>query len=177
MRPRRLLCAAAIILIFSAASFAAAKNPDAKARNIYQLFMKANPSLSAGTAKKYVEIVQEAAKKYKQDSYVIAAMIVHESTVNAKAVSKGGDYGLMQVRWKVHEKAIKKEYPKIKKASDFFDARTNIFFGTRILSECAAKSKNISGALTLYCGGGSKMPAKVLKTVNELYAMEGSKKK
>ena len=110
----------------------------------------------------------------KQDPYVIAAIIVHESTVNAKAVSKGGDYGLMQVRYRVHEKAIKAEYPKVKKASDMFDARTNIFFGTRILSECAAKSKDLKGTLLRYSGGGEKVTAKVMKTVKELQAMDKS---
>ena len=113
-----------------------------------------------------------AGEKYKQDPYVIAAIIVHESTVNSQAVSKGGDYGLMQVRWKVHQKAIKAEYPKVKKASDFFDAKINVFFGTRILSECAAKSKDTQGALLLYSGGGKKVTAKVMNTVKELKAMD-----
>ena len=166
---KRLVFALLAVLVISGNAFAA-QSVDPKARNIYQLFTKANPKLSAGTAKNYTDIVIEAGKKYNQDPYVIAAMIVHESTVNYKAVSKGGDYGLMQVRWKVHEKAIKKEYPKIRKATDFFDPKTNIFFGTRILSECAAKSKNLKGALLRYSGGGEKITAKVLNTVKQLQA-------
>ena len=164
---KRLVFALLAVLVISGNAFAA-QSVDPKARNIYQLFTKANPKLSAGTAKNYTDIVIEAGKKYNQDPYVIAAMIVHESTVNYKAVSKGGDYGLMQVRWKVHEKAIKNEYPKIRKATDFFDPKTNIFFGTRILSECAAKSKNLRGALLRYSGGGEKITAKVLNTVKQL---------
>lgn len=173
MRTRRLLYALIIVLVLVNCAVAAEKIDD-RARIIFQLFTKANPKLDYGTAKKYVDIVMAAAKKYKQDPYVIAAIIVHESTVNYKAVSKGGDYGLMQVRYKVHEKAIKKEYPKIKKANDFFDPKTNIFFGTRILCECASKSKNVKGAIMLYSGGGSKVTAKVLNTVKELQAMEKS---
>ncbi len=165
---------ALIIVLVIAGNVFAATAPDSKARNIYQLFTKANPKLSADSAKKYAEIVSQAAQKYKQDPYVIAAIIVHESTVNYKSVSKGGDYGLMQVRWRVHEKAIKKEYPKIRKATDFFDPKTNIFFGTRILSECAAKSKNLKGALLKYSGGGEKITQKVLNTVKQLQAMEKS---
>ena len=165
-RKHRILYALVIVLVLACNAYAAQK-VDPKARNIYQLFTKANPKLDSGTAKKYVDIVIAAGKKYKQDPYVIAAIIVHESTVNAKAVSKGGDYGLMQVRWRVHEKAIKAEYPKVRKASDFFDARTNIFFGTRILSECAAKSKDLRGALLRYSGGGTKVTAKVMNTVKE----------
>ncbi len=175
MKPHALRAAFALLitLVISGNAFAASA-PDVKARNIYQLFTTKNPKLSASAAKNYTELVIQAGKKYKQDPYVIAAMIVHESTVNYKAVSKGGDYGLMQVRWRVHEKAIKQEYPKIRKATDFFDPKTNIFFGTRILSECAAKSKNLHGALLRYSGGGEKVTAKVLNTVNQLYAMEKS---
>ena len=165
----RLVFAVLVVLVICGNAFAA-QSVDPKARNIYQLFTQRNPKLSAGTAKNYTDIVIEAGKKYKQDPYVIAAIIVHESTVNYKAVSKGGDYGLMQVRWKVHEKAIKKEYPKVRKAADFFDPKTNIFFGTRILSECAAKSKNLKGALLRYSGGGEKITAKVLNTVEQLKA-------
>ena len=173
---RRIFCAIILVLVLAGFAFAAAKKyPGNRERNIYQLFTKANPKLNAGTAKKYVDIVMSAGEKYKQDPYVIAAIIVHESTVNAKAVSKGGDYGLMQVRWKVHEKAIKAEYPKVKKASDFFDAKTNVFFGTRIFSECAAKSKDTRGALMLYSGGGTKVTAKVMNTVKELQAMDKKK--
>ena len=168
-----LVFALLMVLVISGNAFAASA-PDAKARNIYQLFTKSNPKLQAASAKKYTELVIQAGSKYKQDPYVIAAIIVHESTVNYKAVSKGGDYGLMQVRWSVHEKAIKQEYPKIRKAADFFDPKTNIFFGTRILSECAAKSKNLKGTLLRYSGGGEKITAKVLNTVKQLQASEKS---
>ena len=175
---RRLLCALALVLVITGCSLAATKAVDSKARNIYQLFTKANPKLEAGTVKKYVDIVIAAADKYKQDAYVIAAIIVHESTVNYKAVSKGGDYGLMQVRWKVHEKAIKAEYPKVKTAKDFFDPKTNVFFGTRIFSEGAAKSKNdLRGALMRYSGGGEKITGKVMNTVNELQVLDAKQKK
>ena len=173
---KRIIYALVILLVVTVSAFAASTTDDNKSRNIYQLFKNTNPKLSAETARKYVDIVMEAGKKYKQDPYVIAAIIVHESTVKADAVSKGGDYGLMQVRWKVHEKAIKAEYPKIRKATDFFDARTNIFFGTRILSECAAKSKDLRGALLRYSGGGTKVTAKVMNTVKQLQSMDSKTK-
>lgn len=166
---KKLLCTVVIVLALAGSVSAAAK-ADVRTQRIQQLFRTHNPKLEAKTAQTYTGHVMDAAEKYKQDPYVIAAIIVHESTVNNKAVSKGGDYGLMQVRYRVHEKAIKKEYPKVKKAADMFDPRTNIFFGTRILSECAAKSKDLRGALMLYSGNGTKLTAKVLKTVNDLKA-------
>ena len=169
MRYRKILCFVILLLIFAGLSESA---QNAKAKNISSVFMKHNPKLNAKTADKYASIVIEAANKYKQDPYVIAGIIVHESTVNNKAVSKGGDYGLMQVRWKVHEKAIKKEYPKVKKANDMFDARTNIFFGTEIFAYCASKTTTTEGALMKYSAGSTKLTNKVLATVKELQAME-----
>ncbi|MBQ4431018.1 MAG: transglycosylase SLT domain-containing protein [Synergistaceae bacterium] len=150
---------------------------DPRARNIYALFTKVNPKLDQASAKKYAEIVIEAAGKYKQDPYVIAAIIVHESTVNSKALSKGGDYGLMQVRWKVHEKAIKQRFPNVRKAGDMFDARTNIMFGTEIFSDCMRKAGNDAAkGLMRYSAGNTKMRDKVIATVKELRAQDNAMK-
>ena len=175
MNTRKLLCIVILLLAFTEAAYPAQKKEapkvDDRARNIYQLFTKHNPKLSGTDAKKYAEIVIEAAEKYKQDPYVIAGIIVHESTVNNKAVSKGGDYGLMQVRWKVHEKAIKKEFPKVRKASDMFDARTNIFYGTEIFTYYMKKANNdVKKGLMGYSAGSERLTSKVLATVKELNA-------
>ena len=169
MRHRKILCLVLVILVFAGLSEAA---QDTRAKNIASVFMKHNPKLNANTADKYAGIVIEAAKKYKQDPYVIAGIIIHESTVNNKAVSKGGDYGLMQVRWKVHEQAIKKEYPKVKKAEDMFDARINIFYGTEVFAYCASKTATTEAALMKYSAGSTKLTNKVLATVKELQAMD-----
>ena len=142
---------------------------DVKARNIYALFMRVNPRLSSSDAKKYIEIIFEACAKFNQDPYVIAGIIVHESTVNRKAVSKGGDYGLMQVRWNVHSKAIKQRFPKVKHGKDILDARVNIFFGTEIFYDCMRKSKgDVGRGLLRYSAGNTKLRDKVLATVREL---------
>ena len=146
-----------------------------KARNIYELFVKYNPKLDKDSAKRYAEIILEASEKFKQDPYVIAGIIVHESTVNRKAVSKGGDYGLMQVRWKVHKKAIMQRFPKVKKADDMFDARTNIFFGTEIFADCMKKTGNdFQKGLMLYSAGSTKLRDKVTATVKDLRAKDSA---
>ena len=158
------------LLILAVLALCAAKSVnDVKVRNIYALFTKVNPKLSGSDAKKYTEIIIEACAKFKQNPYVIAGIIVHESTVNSKAVSKGGDYGLMQVRWKVHEKAIKQRFPKVKHGKDIFDARVNIFFGTEIFSDCMKKSNgDVGKGLLRYSAGNTKLRDKVLATVKEL---------
>ena len=144
-----------------------------KSQNIADLFTRVNPSLGAKKAKDYATVVINAGEKFKQDPYAIAAIIVHESTVNHKALSKGGDYGLMQVRWKVHEKAIKKRFPKVKKANDMFDARTNILFGAEIFADCMSKAgNNLRGGILRYSGGNEKLANKVINTVNELKSKE-----
>ena len=183
MRTRRLIIAVIFLLLLSGTSYPATnkkeKTPavDNRARNIYALFTKANPKLEPANAKKYAEIVLEVSEKFKQDPYVIAAIIVHESTVNNKAVSKGGDYGLMQVRWKVHEKAIKQRFPKVKKSTDMFDARINIMFGTEIFSDCMKKCDNdVQKGLMRYSAGNTKMRDKVMSTLKELRSKDNSNK-
>ncbi|MBQ7197485.1 MAG: transglycosylase SLT domain-containing protein [Synergistaceae bacterium] len=168
---RLFLITIALLLIVICA--AEAKNT--KASNIANLFTRVNPSLSAKKAQEYANFVIQASDKHKQDPYAIAALIVHESTVNNKAVSKGGDYGLMQVRWKVHEKAIKKEFPSVKKASDLFDARINILFGTEILKDCMNKAGgDLRGGILRYSGGNEKLVGKVTATMKELQSKDGS---
>ena len=180
MKTHRFLLTVILLLILAGTSYPAAKKPpvpDNKARNIYALFTEANPGLAPASVKKYAEYVIEAAGKFKQDSYVIAAIIVHESTVNNKAVSKGGDYGLMQVRWKIHEKAIKQRFPKVRKASDMFDARTNIMFGTEIFADCMKKVNNdVPKGLMRYSAVSTKLRDKVMATVKELRAKDNATK-
>lgn len=141
---------------------------DIRARNIAGLFTRINNKLTSSQANTYAGYIIQACEKYKQDPYVIAAIIVHESTVKYNALSKGGDYGLMQVRWKVHANAIKKEFPNVKSATDMFNARVNIFYGTKIFAECMSKSTDLRSGLMRYSAGSVKLTNKVLATVKEL---------
>ena len=163
---RKFLCAIVLVLVLCSVALAAQRQ-DPRAKNIVSLFTRVNPSLSAKTAESYAQIILEAGQKYRIDPYAIAALIVHESTVNANAVSKGGDYGLMQVRWKVHAKEIQREH-RVKSSKGLMKPRVNIFFGTRILSECYAKAGTIEGAIRLYSGGNRKLVSKVTRTMREL---------
>ena len=155
-----------VILFFSEA-FASSQ-----AENIVALFTKVNPGLSHKTAKNYSEIIIEVCKKFNQDPYVIAAIIVHESTVNNKAVSKGGDYGLMQIHWSAHSKNIKKKFPKVKNAKGLFDARINILYGTEVFSYCVSKKGSVKGGLLCYSAGNEKFANKVLTTIRELQTQD-----
>ena len=177
MKRQKLLLRAILLAALISLAVCAAKKTEPKlddrSRIIYALFTEVNPNLDPSDAKKYAEIIIEASEKFKQNPYVIAAIIVHESTVNSKALSKGGDYGLMQVRWKIHEKAIKQRFPKVKRGKDIFDARVNVFFGTEIFRDCMRKSNNDVGkALLRYSAGNTKMRDKVLSTLSDLEARD-----
>ena len=157
-----------ILLILCASLSEAAKKPDPRAKNIADLFMRVNPEVSKKQADKYAAIAIEAAAKFNQDPYVIAAIIVHESTVRANAVSQGGDYGLMQIHWKAHYKTLQQRFS-IKSSKGLFDPRINIFFGTEIFADCMKKSStDLWGALMRYSSGSRKLATKVLATVQEL---------
>ena len=88
-------------------------------------------------------IVLEAGKKYSVDPKIIAAIIVVESSARPKAVSKGGDYGLMQIRWKVHKRDIQRRFPSVKTAEDLLSPYNNVMIGTEILARYQLKRKTL----------------------------------
>ena len=172
---KKILLTAVLLIIFASPVYPAAKKHDSTGKNISELFMSVNPSLSAKIANSYAGLVLEACKKYKQDPYAIAAIIVHESTVNNKAVSKGGDYGLMQIHWSAHSSTVKDRF-KIKNGRGLFDPRINIFYGTEIFASCTAKSKSLKEAFMRYSSGSERLTAKALATVQELRAKDNNNK-
>lgn len=127
------------------------------ADNITELFMKYNK----GQAAAFVAIVREAGKEYEIAPEVIASIIVVESSVRPHVISKGGDYGLMQVRYRVHK-------DKVKNANELLDPKTNIFIGTKIFSQCYSQKKNLFDALVRYSGGNKKMAKKVLLVLKKI---------
>ena len=169
---RKFLC----VIIFLLALCGIVEAKTSKASNISKLFTSVNPSLNAKTATNYAKVIIKACEKYKQDPYAIAALIVHESTVNNKAISKGGDYGLMQIRWSVHEKAIKKKFPKVKKASDILNAKINIYYGTELFADCVKKGGSTRGGVLRYSAGNEKLADKVMNTMKELQSMDNTSK-
>lgn len=66
-------------------------------RLIYYLIKYYNPKLSADKAKVYATTIYFKSREYNVDPYWILAMILQESSLNAKAQSKKGAIGLMQL--------------------------------------------------------------------------------
>ena len=150
-----------------------AKQREAQIRSIAELFCRYNKKLTSKQARQYAEYILQAGNKFGQDPFVLAAMVVHESSANASAVSRGGDYGLMQVRWSVHKKRIMKEYPSVKKAKDFLDPKINILMGTEIFTEYRASvGPDLRAGLLRYSAGNKKLANKIFATKKELEAAQ-----
>ncbi|MDR3230735.1 MAG: transglycosylase SLT domain-containing protein [Synergistaceae bacterium] len=142
---------------------------DAKRKSIAALFQRYNKNLNDESADKYALYIMQACQKFDQDPFVIAAMIVNESSAKYNALSRGGDYGLMQVRWSVHQKKIKKKYPHIAKAHDMFDPQYNVLVGTEIFSTYYATAKqDIRGALMYYSAGNERLADRVCAVLAQL---------
>ena len=122
------------------------------ADKITTLFMRYNKKQAA----QFTTYVREAGKKFDVESEIIASIIVVESGVRPYVISKGGDYGLMQVRYKVHKN-------RVKNANQLLDPKTNIFIGTQIFKQYYEQKKDLRGALIRYSGGNKKMAEKVLR--------------
>lgn len=79
---------------------------------------------------------------------LVLAVIEKESSFRAGVVSKGGDYGLMQINTINHE-WMSEKYG----ITDFLDPYQNVFCGITILSQHYAKYEDIDKALMAYnCG-------------------------
>ena len=113
--------------------------------------------------KELTGIVISAGEKFGIDPKIIAAIIVVESSAKPKAVSKGGDYGLMQIRWNVHKKDIQCRFPSIKAAEDLLDPSVNVQIGTEIFARYSSQRNTLRGALLKYSGGNKTMAERVLR--------------
>jgi soluble lytic murein transglycosylase-like protein len=147
----------------------APKRNDAKRKSIASLLRKYNKKLNNQEAYNYAIFIIQASEKFGQNPFVIASMVVTESSARYDAVSKGGDYGLMQVRWRVHGKKIKSKYPHIAKAKDMLNPKNNLLVGTEIFSTYhATAKKDVRQALMYYSAGNKRMAEKVITLASQL---------
>ena len=128
---------------------------------ITRLFKHYNRKLTITQLNTMTDSVIVSGTKYKVSPLVIASIIVRESGAKPNAISKGGDYGLMQVRYKVHR-------DKVKSAKALLNIETNIDIGTRIFAGYYARRKTLYGALYRYSGGNKTLAQRVLRTLHKL---------
>jgi soluble lytic murein transglycosylase-like protein len=142
---------------------------EARRESIAALFRRYNKKLTDKQAYDYAVLVIQTSDNFSLDPFVIAAMVVNESSARPDAVSRGGDYGLMQVRWRVHQKKIKQKHPHIRKASDMLDPGNNLRVGTEIFATYyATAGMDVRKALMYYTAGNAKMADKVFAVQAQL---------
>ncbi|MCL2768193.1 MAG: lytic transglycosylase domain-containing protein [Synergistaceae bacterium] len=144
-------------------------DPKTQINAITHIFRQYNKKLDNETAREYANIIKSTSEKFGEDPFVIAALIVIESTVKRDARSKGGDYGLMQVRWRVHKNRLMKKYPTMKTEKDMFKPRENIIAGTEIFSSYRESANgDMVIAMTAYSGGNPSHWNKVNNVVLQI---------
>ena len=124
-------------------------------QSISRFFIRYNHNLSRTQANYFTDLAFEAGAKYHVSPSLIAAIIVYESGARPNVISKSGDYGLMQVRYKVH------------KVKNLLNPRVNIFARTRILAQYR-KGRTLKAALKRYSGASKKYARKILKVLRQI---------
>lgn len=107
-----------------------------KAVEIY--FTRKNPKVSQKKISQYVNLIDHYSSQYGLDPFLVAGVMMKESTVKEKAVSKG-NYGLMQINWNANRPWIVKTFP-IKTKKELMVPANNIRLGIHILAANIKKS-------------------------------------
>jgi len=140
-----------------------------KRESIAAFLRRHNRGLTNEQVNKYAVLIKEACEKFGQDPFIIAALVVAESTGRSNVVSRGGDYGLMQVRWRVHQRRIRDRYPHIAQANDILNPKYNLLIGTEIFTTYrASANQDIRGALLRYSGGSRRLADRVFRLAAQL---------
>lgn len=138
---------------------------EAKIRAISDTLKYYNNTLSNAKTREYATLITDIASKRGENPFAIGALIIAESTGRTNAYSKG-NYGLLQVKWRVHKKMLKKKFPTIKTEKDLFKPRENILAGTEIFAR-VRNGGDIQSGLRKYMGGSSSLE-KVKRYLSEI---------
>jgi soluble lytic murein transglycosylase-like protein len=145
------------------------KKNEAKRKSIAALLRQYNKKLSEEKAYEYAVLIIQTSDKFKQNPFVITAMVVSESSARHDVISSGGDYGLMQVRWRVHQKTIRKKYPHIAQAQDMLNPKNNLLVGVEIFTGYRERAdQDLQGALLSYSAGNRRLAQKVFTVSDKL---------
>lgn len=125
---------------------------EARVRIIAQAFHGANGAVSLERSTSYANYVVEAGHEFGVKPFLVAAIIIRESTVKWRAHSRYA-HGLMQINWRAHRKNLRAAFGEIRTLEDLYQPRNNIRAGVWIfawyLKSC---NGDVSGALAKYLG-------------------------
>ncbi len=119
---------------------------------IAEFLKKRNPKLPEKTAGEYAKYITDAGEEFGVDPFLIASILVKESTANWKAQSPKGAYGLMQIHWKAHKKSIRKAFGAIQTLEDLLEPQNNIRVGTYLFANNIRRFQDTDRALDRYLG-------------------------
>ncbi len=119
---------------------------------ITDFLSRKNPKLSPQTAHNYATYITDAGEEFGVDPFLIASIVIKESTAKWRARSSRGAYGLMQIHWKAHKKAIRKAFGSIRTLEDLMKPQNNIRVGTYLFANHIRKDDNTDRALDRYLG-------------------------
>jgi soluble lytic murein transglycosylase-like protein len=111
-----------------------------------------NPKLSEKTAREYAWYITDAGREFGVDPFLVASILVKESTAKKDARSPKGAYGLMQIHWKAHQKSIRKAFGIIKTLDDLMEPQNNIRVGTYLFANHIRRYQDTDRALDRYLG-------------------------
>ena len=135
---------------------------------ISNIFGRANPNVSEEKRTEYAEYVYDASNKFGVNPKIAAALLIVESTVKERAVSKAGAVGLMQINWKAHRKSIGKAFGHIKTKEDLMRPKNNIDVGIWLFSNFVRmNNNNVEKGLHRYLGTKSSSYVKKVMTWRE----------
>jgi soluble lytic murein transglycosylase-like protein len=114
-------------------------------------FKRKNPKVPSKNISYYARLIEDCAAHYNIDPFLVASIMVKESTIKEKAVSRG-NYGLMQINWRANRPWIVKTFP-IKSTKELMTPANNVRVGAHILAANIKKCKgDVDKGLDRYRG-------------------------
>ena len=130
---------------------------------LYRLISKVNPSSSAQQRAEYVTIILRMSQEYNIDPFLIAGVIVTESTFKPSVKNYNGTcHGSMQVSKRYWDEPLR-EVGIIEQPSDYYDIKRGVRAGVYVLNHYLSRSKSVQEALHKYSGGATNYYAKVMR--------------
>ncbi|MBL3539215.1 transglycosylase SLT domain-containing protein [Aminivibrio sp.] len=119
--------------------FRSKKDQRNRIKAIETYFMRKNPKVPPKNVSYYARLIEDYSAQYNLDPFLVASVMVKESTIKEKAVSKG-NYGLMQINWNANRPWIIRTFP-VRSKADLIIPSNNVRIGTHILAENIKKCK------------------------------------
>ena len=126
---------------------APAPEADNEFEKVQQRIQSLNPDLDPSLAGKYSRLFIKHSRMYNLDVNMVVHVAFIESCFDEQAVSRTGDYGLMQINWSAHKRALRKMGID---RQELLDPKVNINYGCKLLSAFAQRSRSLFGIIKRY---------------------------